>query len=151
MYSVFSLGPFSIAAPHAFNKRFFFDVVTQMIDVVTNSAQTTPTYYALNFSWGEPWYSAIIIIHVILIYSLATLIPTVSLYRRAGKFALCCNVTALVVGAAKLSCILGALCLPIIVVAIVALVGVAIGSATISEDAFLETILGYFDNLQALL
>ena len=24
-----------------------------MIDVVTNSAQTTPTCYALKFSWGE--------------------------------------------------------------------------------------------------
>ena len=27
-------------------------------DVVTNSAQTTPTRYALNFSWGEPWSSS---------------------------------------------------------------------------------------------
>ena len=25
-----------------------------MIDVATNSAQTTSTRYALNFSWGEP-------------------------------------------------------------------------------------------------
>ena len=27
-----------------------------MIDVVTNSAQATPTRSALNFSWGEPWF-----------------------------------------------------------------------------------------------
>ena len=26
-----------------------------MTDVVTNSAQTTPTRYALNLAWGEPW------------------------------------------------------------------------------------------------
>ena len=32
----------------------FFDVVTQMIDVVTNSAQTMPAHNALKFSWGEP-------------------------------------------------------------------------------------------------
>ena len=31
-----------------------FDVVTQMIAVVTNSTQTTPTRYALKFSWREP-------------------------------------------------------------------------------------------------
>ena len=29
--------------PHAFQIPYFFDVVTNMIDVVTNSAKTTPT------------------------------------------------------------------------------------------------------------
>ena len=32
----------------------FSDVVTKVIDVVTNSTHTTPTRYALRFSWGEP-------------------------------------------------------------------------------------------------
>lgn len=41
--SVFSPGPFSKV-----------DVVTKMVDMVTNSTQTMPTHYALNYSWGEP-------------------------------------------------------------------------------------------------
>ena len=44
--SVFSPGPFSEV-----------DVVTKMVDMVTNSAQTwTPTHYALNYSWENPVY-----------------------------------------------------------------------------------------------
>ena len=37
--------------------KFFSDEATQIIDVVTNSAQTTPTHYTCTFSWGEPLYS----------------------------------------------------------------------------------------------
>ena len=46
--------PFQHSGPPCLLYLYFFDVVTKMIDVVTNSAQTTPTHYALNFSWGEP-------------------------------------------------------------------------------------------------
>ena len=71
--------------------------------------------------------------------------------RQTGKCALCCNLTALVVGAAKCSCILGAVCLPITVIAFVSLVGVAIGSTSVTGDAFTSVILGYFDGLEGLL
>ena len=47
------LGPFNIAVPHAFYSHLF-DVVTKMIDVVTNSTQTTPTHCALNFPGENP-------------------------------------------------------------------------------------------------
>lgn len=33
--------------------QYFFDVVTKMLDVDTNSAQLMSTCYALNLSWGE--------------------------------------------------------------------------------------------------
>ena len=46
--------PFRHSGPPCVQHKFFFDVVTQMIDVFSNSAQTTPTHYALNISWGEP-------------------------------------------------------------------------------------------------
>ena len=59
--------------------------------------------------------------------------------------------TALVVGSAKVSCILGAICLPILVIVIVVLAGLAISSAAVSGDAFEDTILGYFDSLQEIL
>ena len=40
--AVFFPGPFSIVAPPThIQQPYFFDVVTKMIDVVTNSAQTT--------------------------------------------------------------------------------------------------------------
>ena len=52
--TAFSPGPFSIVAPRVPSISIFFDVLTKMIDVVTNSAQATPTHSALNFSWGEP-------------------------------------------------------------------------------------------------
>ena len=45
--------PFQHSCPHDFTIHIFFDVVTKMIDVVTNSAQTMPTGYALNFSCNE--------------------------------------------------------------------------------------------------
>ena len=47
--SVFSLGP------HAFNTHnyYFFDMVTKMIDIHV-VISSTPTCYALHFSWGEP-------------------------------------------------------------------------------------------------
>ena len=47
--------PFQHSGPLCLLQPCFFDVVTKMIDVVTNSAQATPTRSALNFSWGEPW------------------------------------------------------------------------------------------------
>ena len=34
---------------------YFFDVVTKIIDVATNFAQTMPTHYALKFSWEKPY------------------------------------------------------------------------------------------------
>ena len=71
--------------------------------------------------------------------------------RRTGKCSLCCNLTALVVGAAKCSCILGAVCLPITVIAFVSLVGVVIGSTSVTGDTFTDAILGYFNGLEGLL
>ena len=41
---MFSPDPFS-TAPQCLQYPYFFDMVTKMIDVVINSAQTTPTHY----------------------------------------------------------------------------------------------------------
>ena len=40
------------SSPPMPSKSIFFDMVAKMFDVVTNSIQATPTWYAL--SWGEP-------------------------------------------------------------------------------------------------
>ena len=43
-FTVFSSGPFSIVAPYAcLQQPYFFDVVTKIIDVATNSTQTKST------------------------------------------------------------------------------------------------------------
>ena len=38
--------PFQHSGPPCLQHPYFLDVVTQMVDVVTNPAQTTPTHYA---------------------------------------------------------------------------------------------------------
>ena len=52
-YNVFPR-TFQHSSPHAFQCAYFFDILTKMIDVGTNSALIMPTHHALNFSWGEP-------------------------------------------------------------------------------------------------
>ena len=46
--------PFQHSDPPCLLHPFSFDVVTQMIDVVTNSVQTTPTRYAIFFPGENP-------------------------------------------------------------------------------------------------
>ena len=45
--------PFRHVSPSCLHCSYFFDLVTKMSGVVTNSAQTTPTQYALHHSQGE--------------------------------------------------------------------------------------------------
>ena len=47
--------PCLFTAPYVFMHCWFnFDVGRKLIDVVTNSAQSTPTDYVLISAWGEP-------------------------------------------------------------------------------------------------
>ena len=48
--------PFQLSSPPCLQQPYFFDVETKTINVVTNSAQTTPTRWAFNLAWEEPWY-----------------------------------------------------------------------------------------------
>lgn len=50
-----------------------------------------------------------------------------------------------------MSCILGAVCLPLIAIAFVAAVGVATGSTAVSGDALKDVIVGYFDGMEEML
>ena len=62
MRAVFSLAYLRHVGPTSLQYRIPFDVGPKSFDVAISSTYTMPSYYALNFAWGEPWRASYLII-----------------------------------------------------------------------------------------